>query len=55
MVHVASSWMSHGSKAKDGRFDGIGCDAAKVEPNYRSLVIIFFLAHRGILVFWYSL
>jgi hypothetical protein len=51
MVHVASSRRSCGSEAKDGRFDGVGCGAAKVGPNYPSLVIVFFLDHRGILVF----
>jgi hypothetical protein len=27
MVHVASSRRSHGSEAKDDRFDGVGCHA----------------------------
>ena len=55
MVHVASSRRSRGSEAKDGRFDGVGCGAAQVGPNYPSLDVIFLLAHRGILVFWFSL
>jgi hypothetical protein len=38
-------------KPKDGRFDGVGCGAVKVRSNYPSLVAIFLLAHRGILVF----
>jgi hypothetical protein len=38
-------------KPKDGRFDGVGCGAAEVRPNYPSLVVIFLLTHRGILVF----
>jgi hypothetical protein len=42
-------------KPKDGRFNGIGCGAVEVRPNYPSLVIIFLLPHRGILVFWFSL
>jgi hypothetical protein len=53
-VHVASSQRSHGSEVKDGRFDGVGCDAVEVRPNYTSLDVIFLLAHRGILVFWFS-
>jgi hypothetical protein len=51
VVHVASSWRSCGSEAKDSRFDGVGCNVVQVEPNYTSLDVIFFLAHRGILVF----
>jgi hypothetical protein len=51
VVHVAASWRSCGSKAKDGRFDGIGCGVVKVRPNYPSLDVIFILVHRGILVF----
>jgi hypothetical protein len=54
VVHVASSRMSHRSEAKDGRFDGVGCGAVEVRANYPSLVVIF-LAHRGILVFRFSL
>jgi hypothetical protein len=55
VVHVASSWQSHGAEAKDGRFGGIGCGTVEVRPNYPSLVVISLLAHRGILVFWSSL
>jgi hypothetical protein len=55
MVHVASSRMSHGSEAKDERFDGVGCSTVKVRSIYPSLVVMFLLAHRGILVFWLSL
>jgi hypothetical protein len=51
---VASSQRSHGSEVKDGRFDGVGCDAVEVRPNYTSLDVIFLLARRGILVFWSS-
>jgi hypothetical protein len=51
VVHVASSQRLHGSEAKDNRFEGVGCGAVEVGPNYPSLDVIFFLAHRGILVF----
>jgi hypothetical protein len=51
MVHVTSSRRSRGSEAKDGRFDGVGCGAVHVRPNYPDLAVILFLAHRGILVF----
>jgi hypothetical protein len=47
MVHVESSRRSRGCEAKAGRFDGVGCGAAEVIPNYP----YFVLAHRGILVF----
>jgi hypothetical protein len=43
VVHVASSWRSRGSEAKDGRFDGVGCGVVKVGPNYPSLDVIFLL------------
>jgi hypothetical protein len=55
LVHLASSWRSHGSEAKDSWFDGVGCGTVEVGPNYPSLDVIFFLAHRDILVFWLSL
>jgi hypothetical protein len=42
-------------KQKNGRFDGVGCGAVEVGPNYPSLVVVFLLTHRGILVFWFSL
>jgi hypothetical protein len=51
VVHVASSRRSHGCEAKDGWFDGVRCIAVEVGPNYPSLDVIFYLAHRGILVF----
>jgi hypothetical protein len=53
VVHVASSWRSHGSEAKDSWFDDVGCGAAEVGPNYHSLVIVFILARKGILVFYF--
>jgi hypothetical protein len=40
---------------KDGRFNGVGCGVVEVGPIYPSLVVIFLLAHRGILVIWFSL
>jgi hypothetical protein len=51
VVHVASSWRSRGCQAKDGRFNGVGCSAVQVGPNYPSLDVIFLVAHMGILVF----
>jgi hypothetical protein len=33
VVHVASSWRSRGSEAKDGWFDGVRCGAVEVRPN----------------------
>jgi hypothetical protein len=51
VVHVASSQRSCGSEAKDGRFDGVGCGAVEVKPNYPLLDVIFILAHKDILVF----
>jgi hypothetical protein len=51
VVHVASSRRSRGSEVKDGWFDGVGCGAVEVGPNYPSIYLIFILAHRGILVF----
>jgi hypothetical protein len=53
VMHVVSSQRSRGSEVKDGRFDGVGCGIVKVEPNYPSLDVIFLLAHRGILVFYF--
>jgi hypothetical protein len=42
-------------KQKDEWFDGVGCGAMEVGPNYPSLDVNFLLAHRSILVFWFSL
>jgi hypothetical protein len=50
VVHLASSQRSRGCDTKDGQFDGIGCSAMEVRPNYPSLDEIFLLAHKGILV-----
>jgi hypothetical protein len=55
VVHMVSSWRSRGGEAKDGRFDGVGCGVVEVEPNYPSSDVIFLLAHRRILVFYFSL
>jgi hypothetical protein len=51
VVHEASSQRSRGSESKDHRFNGVRCGAVEVEPNYPSLVVIFLLAQRGVLVF----
>jgi hypothetical protein len=53
--HVASSQRSHGCETKDGRFNGVGCGAVEVGPNYPSLDVIFRLAYRGIIVFRFSI
>jgi hypothetical protein len=42
VVHVASSQRLCGSEAKDGRFNGVGCSAVEVRPNYPSLVVMYF-------------
>jgi hypothetical protein len=55
VVHMTSSRRSHGSEAKDSQFDGVGCGAVEIGPNYYSLDVIFILHHRGILVFWFLL
>jgi hypothetical protein len=51
VVHVAPSWRSRGSEAKDDWFDSVGCDIVKVGLNYHSLDVSFLLVHMGILVF----
>jgi hypothetical protein len=55
MVHMASSWRSRESDMKDGRFNGVSCGAVKVRSTYPLLVVVFLLAHKCILVFWFSL
>jgi hypothetical protein len=47
MVHVASSWMSHGAEAKDRRVDAMGY----VRPCYPYFVNFIVLGPKGILVF----
>jgi hypothetical protein len=42
-------------RAKDGRFNDVGCGAVEVGPNYPSVVVVFILAHRGILVFGFHI
>jgi hypothetical protein len=56
VVHVVLSWGSRRSEAKDGWFHGVECATSEVRPNYPSLALVFILAHRGILVyyFWYK-
>jgi hypothetical protein len=44
VAHVASSRRSCGSEAKDGPFDGVGCNVVEVGPNNPSLDAIFLLA-----------
>jgi hypothetical protein len=55
MVHMASPQRPRVSEAKDGRFNGVECGVVQVVPNYPYLVVIFFLAHRGILAFLFPL
>jgi hypothetical protein len=53
VLHVASSRRLRESEAKDGRFDGIGCNEAKIRRNNPSLAVISLLAHMGIVVFYF--
>jgi hypothetical protein len=55
MVHVTSSWRLRENEAEDGRSDGVRCRTVEVSRKYPSLAIISSSAHRGILVFWFSL
>jgi hypothetical protein len=55
MVHVASSWRSHGIEAEDGMFDGVGCGTVEGGPIYPSVVVVFILAHMGFLVFYFHI
>jgi hypothetical protein len=50
---VASSQRLRGSEAKDNRFNDVRCGAVEVEPNYPSLDVIYLLAYRVILVFYF--
>jgi hypothetical protein len=45
ITHVTWKW------TEDGRLDGVRCGAVEIRPNYPSLVVIFLLPHRVILVF----
>jgi hypothetical protein len=51
MVHVASSWRSHGDEAEDGRVDAIGC----IGLFYPNFAVFTVLGPRDILVFWLGL
>jgi hypothetical protein len=46
MVHVASSWRSHGDETKGGQVDATGC-IGLIYPNF---VIFVVLSHKGSLV-----
>jgi hypothetical protein len=46
MVHVASSWRSHGDEAEDGRVDAMGC----IGLFYTNFVIFIVLGYKDILV-----
>jgi hypothetical protein len=46
IVHMASSWRSHGDEAKDGRVDATGC-IGLFYPNF-AIFIVF--GHKGSLV-----
>jgi hypothetical protein len=53
VVHVASSWRSRGSEAKDDQFNVVECGVVEVGPSYPLLDAIFLLVHMGILVFYF--
>jgi hypothetical protein len=55
VMHVVSSQRSRESESKDGRFIDVGCSAVKSFQTTLLLDLIFILAHRGILVLWFSL
>jgi hypothetical protein len=42
VVHVASSWRSRGSEAKDDQFNVVECGVVEVGPNYPLLDAISF-------------
>jgi hypothetical protein len=46
MMHMASSWRSHGDEAKDGRVDATGC----IRLFYPNFAIFIVLGHKGSLV-----
>jgi hypothetical protein len=51
---VVSLRRSRESEAKDGRFDGIRCDAVEVGPYYTSFIVIFSFrpqGHSSLLIF----
>jgi hypothetical protein len=47
MVHVASSWRSHGDEAEDEWVDAMGC----IRFFYPNFVIFIVLGHKSSLVF----
>jgi hypothetical protein len=52
MVHVTSSWRSHGDKVEDGWIDMTGC----IGLLYSNFTVIVVLGHKGSLVisFFYN-
>jgi hypothetical protein len=50
MVHMVSSWRSHGDDAEDGRVNVMGC-IELFNPNF---AIFFGLGHKGSLVISFS-
>ena len=50
-MHVASSRRSCEVEAKDGRFDGVAGAGGQVGPSYPFVAVVFYLGHRGIVVF----
>jgi hypothetical protein len=53
VVHIVSSWRSRRNKEKDGWFNDVGCSVVEVRPNYYLVDVIFLLAHKCILVFYF--
>jgi hypothetical protein len=41
VVYATSSQRSHGSEAKDDRFNGVSFDVVEVRTNYHSLDVFF--------------
>jgi hypothetical protein len=46
MVHVASSWRSHGDETKGGQVDAMGC----IGLIYSNFVVFVVLGHKGSLI-----
>jgi hypothetical protein len=55
LVHMASSWRSRWSEAKRWLVRCHRVQRSGSQTNLPFLVVIFLLAHRGILVFWFLL
>jgi hypothetical protein len=51
MVHVVSSWRSHGDEAEDGRVDATGC----IRLFYPNFVIFIVLGYKDILVISFAI